>query len=85
MNGLIDPMPLEARASAKTPKHKDTPATCRERASADLLRSATMITANQQLTLQRSAATWETRAMLLERVEETARKRGGTAPQSLSA
>ena len=85
MSGLIQPLPFEPRASAKTPKHRDTAGTCRERANADLLKSVVMITANERLTLERSAATWELRAQLLERVEETERARGHAAPQGLIA
>jgi hypothetical protein len=69
MSGLIHPLPFEAKASAKAPKHKETSGTCRERATADLLKSVAMITANERLTLQRSAASWELRAQLLDRVE----------------
>ena len=85
MSGLIQPIPLEARASAKTPKHRDTAGSCRDRATADLLKSVTMITANERLTLERSAASWALRAELLDRVEETERARSQAASQGLSA
>ena len=85
MSGLIHPIPLEAKASAKAPKHRDTSSTCRERATADLLKSVVMITANERLILERSAANWELRAQLLDRVEETERARGQAAAQGLSA
>jgi len=85
MTGLIHPLPFEAKASAKAPKHKDTSGTCRERATADLLKSVAMITANERLTLERSAASWELRAQLLDRVEETERARGQAASQGLRA
>jgi hypothetical protein len=85
MSGLIDPLPFEARAPAKTPKHRDTSGTCRERATADLLKSVVMITANERLALERSAATWELRAQLLDRVEETERARVQGVSQGLSA
>jgi len=84
MSGL-HPIPLEPKASARAPKHKDTSATCRERATADLLKSVVMITANERLILERSAAHWELRAQLLDRVEETERSRGQAAAQGLSA
>jgi hypothetical protein len=84
MSGL-NPIPLEARASAKTPKHKDTAGTCRERATADLLKSVTMITANERLSLERSAASWQVRANLLDRLEDSARARGLSASQGLGA
>ena len=85
MSGLIHPLPFEARASARAPKHRDTPGTCRERATADLLKSVAMITANERQILERSAASWELRAQLLDRVEATDRARGQAAAQGLSA
>ena len=83
MSGLIHPLPFEAKASAKAPKHRDTSGTCRERAAGDLLKSVAMITANERLTLERSAARWELRAQLLDRVEETERARGEAVAQGL--
>jgi hypothetical protein len=85
MSGLIHPIPFEAKASAKTPKHKDTAGTCRDRATADLLKSVTMITPNERLSLERSAASWEMRATLLDRIEQSARERAGSPSQGLSA
>jgi hypothetical protein len=82
---MIPSLPFEAKASAKTPKHQDTAGTCRERATADLLKSVAMITANERRTLEHSASIWEARALLLERVEETERARGNAAPRTLSA
>lgn len=85
MSGLIHPLPFEAKASAKAQKQRDTSGTCRERATADLLKSVAMITVNERLTLERSAARWELRAQLLDRVEEAGRARGQAASQGLSA
>ena len=85
MSGLIQPIPLEARASAKTPKHRDTAGSCRDRATADLLKSVTMITANERLTLERSAASWQVRATLLDQLEDSARARALSASQGLGA
>ena len=85
MSGLIHSLPFEAKASAKTPKHKDTSGPCRERATEDLRKSAAMITPNQRLTLERSAASWELRAQLLDRLEQTARSRGQVPSQGLTA
>ena len=70
-NSLAIPAPS---ASAKRAWTKDTAEACRQRASADLLKSAAMITANQRLALERSAQSWSLRAVLLERVETTAAK-----------
>lgn len=78
------PLPFETRAPAKAPKHKDTPETCRERATADLLKSVAMITANERLTLERSAASWDLRAKLLDRVQQAEHTRGHAASEGLS-
>jgi hypothetical protein len=75
MNGLTHSFPMEVRASPKTRAKRDTSESCRERASADLLKSVTMLTANERLILEHSAAIWSLRAELLERVEDTARER----------
>ena len=85
MSGPIHPLPFEARASARAPKHKDTAGTCRERATADLLKSVAMITANERLILERSAASWELRAQLLDRVEQTDRERRQAISKGLTA
>ncbi len=85
MNGRTQYFPDEVRASARMPEKRDTASSCRERASADLLKSVTMMTANERLILERSAAIWSLRAELLDRVEETASKKRGAAAQGLSA
>jgi hypothetical protein len=85
MSGLIPPIPLETKAAAKTPKHKDTAGTCRERATADLLKSVTMLTANERLALERSAALWQARATFLDRLDDSAGSRDLSAAQGLSA
>lgn len=75
---MIEPthlFPAETRASPKAAAKKDTSQMCRERASADLLKSVAMLTANERLILERSAASWSLRAGLLERLERTARER----------
>lgn len=58
-----------ASASPRRGFTKDTAEACRERASADLLRSVAMINANQRLALERSAEIWMVRAQMLARVE----------------
>lgn len=85
MNGRTQYFPEEVRASARMPEKRDTAMSCRERASADLLKSVAMMTANERVTLERSAAIWSLRAELLDRVEETASKKRGAAPEGLSA
>lgn len=85
MNGLNETFPVETRASAKLAAKRDTSQSCRERASADLSKSATMSTANERLILERSAANWNQRADLLDRVEKTARERGTDAQDAAPA
>jgi hypothetical protein len=63
---------LEALASGS---RRDTAEACRERAAADLLESVTMITANQRLRLESSAASWTVRADMLERIEDSFARR----------
>lgn len=70
-NFLTIPAPS---ASTKRVWTKETAEACRQRASADLLKAAAMITANQRLALERSAESWSLRAVLLDRVEATAAK-----------
>ena len=72
MSGHIRSFDSPITVSSKTRGRKDTSETCRERASADLLKSVTMITANERLILERSAASWNSRALLLEGLERTA-------------
>jgi hypothetical protein len=62
-------------ASRKTRPRRDTSEACRERAAEDLLKSVTMLTANERLILERSAASWGVRAQLLEGVERSAAER----------
>ena len=75
MSGLIHSYPDEVGPSRKAYARKDSSEACRERAAADLLKSVTMLTANERLILERSAASWSTRAALLERVEGATRER----------
>jgi hypothetical protein len=72
MSGLNRSLDSSITASAKTRGRKDTSETCRERGAADLLKSVTMFTANERLILERSAASWNSRARLLEGLEQTA-------------
>lgn len=48
---------------------RDTATGCRDRASADLLQSLAASTANGRRVLESSAASWTTRAQLLQRIE----------------
>ncbi len=48
---------------------RETAAGCRERASADLLKSVPMLIANERARMESSAASWTARAELLERLE----------------
>jgi hypothetical protein len=77
--------PAEVRASAKIRAKRDSADNCRERATMDLLKSVTMMTANERLILERSAASWSERALLLDRAELTARTRAPAVPKGLTA
>jgi hypothetical protein len=79
MNGLNENYPAETKASAKQPIKRDTSESCRERASDDLDKAGADMTVNERLILERSAANWNARANLLDRVEKTARERGADA------
>jgi hypothetical protein len=50
-------------------ERRDTAEGCRERASADLLEAVTMATAHGRQMLEKSAASWNARAELLQGVE----------------
>jgi hypothetical protein len=65
MSGLIS-FAKPITASRKVRATRDTFQACRDRASADLLKSVTMLTANERVTLERSAASWSLRADMLE-------------------
>ena len=76
MNKLSNSLDVSTpSASTKRGLTKDTGAACRERATADLLKSVAMITANQRLALERSAESWTLRALMLERIEKSFEKR----------
>jgi hypothetical protein len=76
MNKLSNSLDVSTpSASMKRGLTKDTGAACRERATADLLKSVAMITANQRLALERSAESWNLRALMLERIEKSFEKR----------
>ena len=79
MNGLNERFPAEDETSARLPVKRDTSESCRERASDDLVKSGAEMTVNERLILERSAANWNARANLLDRVEKTARERGSDA------
>jgi len=67
---------LDNPAASASPKRgftKDTAEACRNRASADLLRSVAVITVNQRRVLERSAEAWMLRADMLARVEASGR------------
>jgi len=48
----------------------DTPVGCRLRAEADLLASTAVMTANQRIRLEKSAASWDARAAMLQSIVE---------------
>jgi hypothetical protein len=72
MSGLIHSFANPITASRKTRAARDTFEACRERATADLLKSVTVQTANERLILERSAASWSLRADMLEGLARSA-------------
>ena len=72
MSGPIHSFANPITVSRKTRATRDTFEACRDRAAADLLRSVTMLTANERLTLERSAASWSLRADMLEGLAQRA-------------
>lgn len=62
---------IPGRQTARTTKSpRDTAAGCRIRAEADLLASVTMLTANERIRLEVSAASWGARAELLQSIDD---------------
>jgi len=53
----------------------DTAEGCRDRATADLLEAVSMATAHRRQILERSAASWNERARLLQRMEASSEHR----------
>jgi hypothetical protein len=53
-------------------ERRDTADGCRDRATADLLEAVTMATAHGRQMLEKSAASWNARAKLLQRMEADA-------------
>ena len=49
---------------------QDTAIGCRKRGEADLLASASMVTANERIRLELSASSWNARAALLQRRDD---------------
>jgi hypothetical protein len=63
-------------------QRRDTAEGCRDRATADLLQAVTMATAHGRQILERSAASWNARAELLQRVEAGIENRRNSLEQS---
>jgi len=67
---------IPQRPTARTIKApQDTAAGCRLRADADLLTATTVMTANQRIRLEKSAASWNARATMLQSNDEDAAAR----------
>jgi len=75
MKNLTSTLPVMVGPSPKARAGRETAELCLERSTADLLRSVTMLTANERFALERSSASWALRAELLGRVEATANAR----------
>jgi hypothetical protein len=70
---LPEPRAAPAVASIRGRTRKlpqDTVQGCHDRAAADLQQSVAVITANQRLRLEKSAASWTSRANLLDRLQK---------------
>jgi len=65
---MIEMPPRPAARTIKAPQ--DTVVGCRLRAEADLLASSAILTANQRIRLETSAAAWNDRAALLQEGSE---------------
>jgi hypothetical protein len=62
---------VPARPQARSSKQpQDTIAGCRSRAEADLLASVVVSTANERIRLETSAASWNARADMLQRLDD---------------
>jgi hypothetical protein len=85
MRNLTPSLPAAVRPSPRTRAGRETAELCLERASADLLRSATMLTANERSALERSSASWALRAELLGRLDGVAKARTETTSKGLIA
>ena len=68
INLLQPPLPIRKPRSSKLPA--DTAIGCRNRAAADLVASRAMPTGKGRLRMEVSAASWATRAKLLQRDED---------------
>jgi hypothetical protein len=63
---------LPAQPKARVLKQpQDTIDGCRSRAEADLLASVAMLTANERLRMETSAASWSARAAMLQRLDDS--------------
>jgi len=82
MSRLIHPFASPITASRKTRASRDTAEACRDGASADLLKSVTMLTANERRILERSAASWSSRADMLEGLARTAPSPASAPPSA---
>lgn len=85
MSGAMTPATPGAAAGEGGPAGgpRETADGCRERAAADLVASAAMITANQRVRLETSAASWTSRAAILQRVEDGAERRAHATAATL--
>ena len=70
-----DPALGHGQRGGKLKLPENTVEGCRDRATADLLKAVTMVTANQRRCLERSAETWTLRADLLGRLNKSFEKR----------
>jgi len=74
LQGPLQPSMISAARTAAKPR-EDTIVGCEALAASDLARAALMDTENGRRKLQHSAASWQKRAELLQRIEASASKR----------
>ncbi len=75
--GSVRPISAQAPRKRRTSKRaSDTVAGCRERASADLIAAAAMVTRNERMRMEASAASWAVRADLLQHMDDNFKAQG---------
>lgn len=63
-------LPLERITARAKKASQDTAEGCRTRAEADLLKAVVMLTANERVRMEQSAAAWQARATMLQHLDD---------------
>lgn len=72
-------LPLERITARAKKASQDTAEGCRTRAEADLLKAVVMLTANERVRMEQSAAAWQARATMLQHLDDKMAARRITA------